>query len=290
MTSPPHRRGLRRRQSALAQRCDPGPPTEIRARDRNRYVVDKQPYFTRYRLAVLGILLASIAVYLPSLGGMPVWDDRAIMTGWGIGGGKSLLTCFTKPFLLHYYRPFTSLSYFLDIHLFGPNPQLLHQTNILLHALATGLLICLIRALLQDKKAALLAGFFFAIQPAAVGTVAWVGGRCDQLGAVLFIAMTLGAVQFHRSDKKAWLVGSVLCYFTAMMVKEQFALMMALIPLSAFVLRPAPDRARVALWTTMPFLVAAVAFACLWLANFPIRTPRPRSASSSRFPACSERL
>jgi len=217
----------------------------------------------------MAIVVLAFLVYVPSLAGGAVWDDRAIMTGWGIGGGKSLLGCFVNPFLLHYYRPLTSASYYMDVKLFGPNPLLLHQTNILLHCLATTILIWLTIALFNNRRIALLAGLFFAIMPNEVGTIAWIGGRCDQLGAVLMLGMALCLVNFHKAGKVAWLISSLVCFFAAMMVKEQFALLGILVPVTAFALQPADRRLRSALVTTAPFFAVGVVFMMLWVANFP---------------------
>jgi hypothetical protein len=220
-------------------------------------------------LAIIGVLLLSMIVYVPALGGLPVWDDRAIMSGWGVGGGETFAQCFANPFLGHYFRPFTSLSYFLEMRLVGPNPMLMHQTNILLHAIATGLLVALTRALFNRPRLALVAGLAFAVQPAQVGTVAWIGGRCDQLGALLVILMALGLVRYHQTRSIGWLVAGVLAFFCAMMVKEQFAALGLMVPLAAFALRPKEEARRASLLTTAPFFAAGLVFVALWVFNYP---------------------
>lgn len=232
-------------------------------------VVDGQRFFTPNRLMAMMIVLLSVLVYIPCLSGLPIWDDRAILTGWGIGGGETWQQCFTKPFLGHYYRPFTSLSYWLDEHFLGKTPLLLHQTNLILHAVATVLVILLTRALLNRPRLALLAGLIFAIQPAQVTTIAWIGGRCDQLGAMLMIATALSLVRYHQTNRWPCLVVGTLAFFSAMMVKEQFALLVFTAPVLAFALRPREERLRQAIWTTMPFAIAGAAFVVLWLAHFP---------------------
>lgn len=247
-------------------------PTQVRksaegADDLN--VVDGQRFFTPNRLMAMVIVLISALVYLPCLAGLPVWDDRAILAGWGIGGGKTWQQCFTNPFLQHYYRPFTSLSYFLDEHFLGKTPILLHQTNLILHAIATVLVMMLTRALFGRPRLALLAGLVFAIQPAQVTTIAWIGGRCDQLGALLSVATALALVRYHQTNRWAFLVAGLATFFSAMMVKEQFALVGLMVPVLSFVLRPQEERTRYAVRTTIPFAVIGALFVGLWLAHYP---------------------
>ena len=50
------------------------------------------------------------AVGLSKVQGLPIWDDHALISGTGIGGGNSLAECFTVPFLKHYFRPLVSVS------------------------------------------------------------------------------------------------------------------------------------------------------------------------------------
>ena len=62
----------------------------------------------QYRLIQLFILFASVIVYFGSITGKYIWDDHFLMSGSAIGGGDSLLHCFTNTFLVNYYRPIRS--------------------------------------------------------------------------------------------------------------------------------------------------------------------------------------
>ena len=127
-------------------------------------------------------------IYLPALWGRPVWEDPALISGDGTGG-TTLIGAFTHAFLGSYYRPLTSVSFFIDRHFADNTPYIYHQTSVLLHA-ATALLICWLTLLLTKKHlAGVLAGLCFAVQPAQVGAVAWIGGRTDVL-STFFIVLT----------------------------------------------------------------------------------------------------
>ena len=67
-----------------------------------------------------------------------VWDDHELLTGAGIGNAQSIWDCFTRPFLFHYYRPLTSLTFLIDHRIWGVAPFGYHVTNLLLHVLKIG--------------------------------------------------------------------------------------------------------------------------------------------------------
>lgn len=232
-------------------------------------VLEGKPFFDRRRLAFLGVLLLGFLIYIPCLKGLPVWDDKPILQGAAIGGGTSLLDCFTHPFLFHYYRPFTSASYCLDRILFGQSPMLFHQTNILFHLAGIALVVWLTEALLKRPRLALFAGLLFAVQPAQVSTVAWIGGRTDSLGTVFALAMVLGLVRWNQGGRWPWLAMSVATYLLAMLTKEQTAALGLLAPITALALRPREERKRAATLGSIPFVAAGTIFVSLWCLNFP---------------------
>lgn len=129
-------------------------------------------YLTPTRLLRIAIALLAIAIYMPSLSGMAIWDDHALLSGQAIGGGKSLIDCFTHPFLGNYYRPLTSASFYVDRHLWGAGPFFYHQTNILIHMLTTLAVMRLLETAFRKRRIGFLGGFLFAIQPVQVSTVA----------------------------------------------------------------------------------------------------------------------
>jgi hypothetical protein len=140
-------------------------------------------FFTRWRLACLAIVVVSGLLYLPVLSGLAIWDDHSLIAGSGIGGGKSLIDCFTEPFLKHYFRPLVSISFFLDHRLWGTGTFFYHQTNILIHVLTTAFLLGLLQTAFSNRRIALAGALVFALQPTQVSTVAWIGGRTDSPGS-----------------------------------------------------------------------------------------------------------
>lgn len=82
-------------------------------------------------------------------------------------------------------RPFAAASLMLDVRCWGGEVLGYRATNLALHLAATALVLRLAwRYAPGNVAAALIAGLFFALQPAHVETVTWITGRPDLLGSV----------------------------------------------------------------------------------------------------------
>ncbi len=243
----------------------------------------------RFSMAVAAVVALSIFAYAGSLTGLKIWDDYFLIGGSAIGGGRSLAKCFTEPFLGFYYRPVVSASFWLDLRLWGQTPFYFHQTNVLLHAATTLALVGLALAAFRSRAVALLAGALFAVQPAQISTVAWIGGRTDSLCAlfVTLFAWALITAAHTAGRKRHWaVVGATLAYTAALFTKEQMLAALPLAPLAfwAFQPREADDRSgsawRAGWLATIPMTVASGIYVMLWGLIGP---PRPIAPSSSVF-------
>jgi hypothetical protein len=141
------------------------------------------------------------------------------------------------PFLI----PLTSISFALDYHFWAMTPLGYHLTNILLHAMNTGLVVLVANRLCngalflpRDSSAGsrqylamiLLAGLFFGIHPLRVESVAWISERKDvlnglfSLGSLLFYLRyaqkNAGPARFSDPD---YLI-SFLCFNFSLMAKS----------------------------------------------------------------------
>ncbi len=249
------------------------------------------------------ILLVAGLVYAGSLQGLAVWDDHALLGGSGIGGARSLLDCFRTAFLAHYYRPLTSASFYMDRLIWGQTPFGYHQTNILLHVLATAAVLGFLRALFRRDSVALLGGLLFAVQPAQVSAVAWIGGRTDSLCALWLALFTWALTVAARAagpGRRLPLLAAVAAYAAALFTKEQAIAALPLVPLAFLWLSRRPpltppasgstlDSGRstpasaltthdsrlttLALVLTAPFLAVTALFAAMWVALGPPRLP-----------------
>lgn len=148
------------------------------------------------RWAVLAPALVALVLYLPSLANGFAFDDVPIVVHNPVAHG---LTTFPGPFLTPYwsqygqaYRPVTVTSLSVDWSIGGGAPWPFHATNVLLHALVTGLCAALVLRWMAPL-AALCIGLLFAIHPVHVEAVANVVGRSELLCAIGLLGMALVA-------------------------------------------------------------------------------------------------
>lgn len=222
-------------------------------------------------IACAGIVALSGMVFIPSLGGLEIWDDHQLIDGTGVGGFHSLWHCITFPFLLHYFRPLVSLSFFVEHRIFGEGPVFCHQTNILLHVAATALLLAVV-AEAVSRRAALLAGTLFALQPVQVSTIAWIGGRTDALCSVfvaLFALLIMRAVRCAGRAQALYTFGAAAAFFAALLAKEQAISLLPLVPMAWTCFGPQRVDPRPARRAFALFTGVCIAFVALWLLNYP---------------------
>lgn len=154
---------------------------------------------------VLGALI--LMVYFPSLdnGFIRYYDDAQYVTEnpW-VKNGLTFSTmrwAFTR-FYAANWHPLTWLSHALDYQLFGDGPAGHHLTNVLLHALNSGLLFWVLRRALGSVWGALLGAALFAVHPVQVESVAWVAERKNLLSTLFWL---LAMVAYGRyAGKPSW--------------------------------------------------------------------------------------
>lgn len=235
-------------------------------------------FATGWRAAYLVTIILSALVYLPAMSGLLIWDDHALIGGYGIGGGKSLGACFSEPFLSHYFRPLVSVSFFVDHKLFGPGPFFYHQTNLAIHMVTTLLCLALFHAAFGSRRIAVVGALAFALQPAQVSTVAWIGGRTDSLCTMwlcLFAWSLIRSAQTLGRRRIGWTALSTLGFGLALFTKEQALSMLPLVPLAyrCFAAEPKEACWRSGMFRSIPFAAAGLAFIGAWLAFYPAPHP-----------------
>ena len=120
---------------------------------------------------------------------------------------------FTHFWITSYY-PVRLLSFAIDYHFWGLDPEGYHLTNVLLHAANVLLVFWLMLRLMAARRgiwqvvAAAAATAIFAVHPVVVEPVAWIPGR-EELLMTLFALLCL---HFHRSAHLATKIGVGLGY------------------------------------------------------------------------------
>lgn len=122
------------------------------------------------------------------------------------------------------YRPMAISSIRAVREVFGPSPWPQHLANMVLHALAAGLVVQLASTIGMRRGVAALAGCLFAVLPIHSEVIANVAGRgdllaaCGMLGALLAVRRALAAA--NTPTLLAWAVLASLAAFIALASKE----------------------------------------------------------------------
>uniref|UniRef100_A0A182NEY1 PMT_2 domain-containing protein n=1 Tax=Anopheles dirus TaxID=7168 RepID=A0A182NEY1_9DIPT len=128
------------------------------------------------------------------------------------------------------YRPLCVASFKLNYLLDGFKPFGYHLVNVLLHSLATGLVVKLARHILPvpggRSAGPAIAGLLFAAHPIHTEAVAGVVGRADLTGCIFYLLALLAYIRHVRwrqwGDGRQWvaLAATVLLAGAAILCKE----------------------------------------------------------------------
>jgi tetratricopeptide (TPR) repeat protein len=109
------------------------------------------------------------------------------------------------------WHPLTSLSYLLDVSLFGIDPGPPHVVNAVLHAINSVLVYALALALLRHWLASLLVAWLFMAHPQHVESVAWIAERKDLLCGLFYLLAILAYLRFaarRTLGRYFWVLGA----------------------------------------------------------------------------------
>lgn len=136
------------------------------------------------------------------------------------------------------WRPLALLTFATEWQFFGQNPSISHIINVLLYALCSIALFRLLYDFLlkQNLWLSVAASLLFVVHPIHTEVVANIKSR-DEILSLLFILISLHlALSYHyRHGKWQQLLLSLLCYFFALMSKENGVTGIAFIPLLYYV-------------------------------------------------------
>jgi protein O-mannosyl-transferase len=163
--------------------------------------------------------------------------------------------------LVHYYRPIFSL-WMLLVHTGGGlTPWFWHFSSILLHLAATWLVFSFCRRLTGSKVAAVAGAAIFAVHPIHVDAVTWISASCELLFAIFALAAMLALLPKENdagSVARVWL--SAVCFGAGLFAKETAMVMLAILPVMAWIQLRNATSGRARLWQAgFPYvLVAAI--------------------------------
>lgn len=200
---------------------------------------------TGMALVLAGVFIFALLLYLPTIRYDFVWDDNLLIIQNQQLAESSLGQVLTRGFwegspdlpagpARFYYRPLTTLSFWLDLKLAGPNPAHFHLVNIILNALVCVLLCLIVWELLHSGLWAGLAGILFAAHPNHVESTAFISGRTDLLAGLFILLATFALLRSLRKRNLRWWPLVPTAFFFALLSKETvflFPLLVALAPL-----------------------------------------------------------
>ena len=197
-------------------------------------------------LIIILISLFSILLYLNTTYDKFVFDDfKIIVENFFVKEWKYFPKIFTKDYFVvsgeMTYRPFVTITYFIDYAIWHSKPLGFHITNIIFHTLNNVLFYLFINITLKNKQIVFLSTLFFATHPILVETVNAIGYREDLLSATFLL---ISFIYFIKSDnllydnisyqKKRFITYyavSLTAYFLAVFSKEMAVTLPVLLPL-----------------------------------------------------------
>ncbi|XP_038108368.1 protein O-mannosyl-transferase TMTC2 [Culex quinquefasciatus] len=184
----------------------------------------------------IGCCTLAFGLYVNTLGAGFVYDDRRAILGnpdvLSSTGWYQMLqndfwgTPLTDSGSHGSYRPLAVASFKLNHLLDGFKPLGYHLGNVLLHCLATALVLRLGRHLIPSRTGAAIAGLLFAAHPVHTEAVAGVVGRADLTACVFYLLAVLAYIRHiqwrHQTDLRHWpaLGLTVLAAAAAVLCKE----------------------------------------------------------------------
>ena len=226
---------------------------------------------TAQQAAILAaIVIATIAIYLPSLRNGWVFDDwqefvqNNQIHSWSFVSKSFIhdIWWFRDPDKLPqsaYYRPLENAWFAANTLLFGMRPVAWHLAKLVLHALVVILCFRVAQLLTGEIATALLSAAIFAVMPAHVEAVVWASSIPEPLST----AFELGALIFVIGRKPGWsrgLFAALILYACATLTHESAILFPLIIAAYAFLIerRRAGESIRLA----APFIAIALAYLC----------------------------
>ena len=153
-----------------------------------------------FTLAVL-LFAAALLAYLPALRGGLLLDDDLHITKPELRSLGGLARIWFEVGATQQYYPVLHTAFWLEHRLWGDAVLGYHLINVLLHASAALLVVCLMRRL--RLPGAWLAAYVFALHPVGVESVAWIAEQKNTLSTVLALGAALAYLRFDDQRRRS---------------------------------------------------------------------------------------
>ncbi|HEY4798015.1 MAG TPA: tetratricopeptide repeat protein [Bacteroidia bacterium] len=200
------------------------------------------------------------------------FDDSVVITGnkYTKQGFDGIKTLATKDLFYGIYgnsldleggrwRPLTLVMFAIEYHFFGDNAHPYHLINIFLYGITALILFLTLKEFFpRNHLLAFLATLLFIAHPIHTEVVANIKS-CDEIMSFLLLCLMLFFLfRFVKTEKKKFILYSTLCYFLALLSKENGITFIAVIPLALFCF--GEKNIRQSLMLTIPFFSTAVIY------------------------------
>jgi len=180
-------------------------------------------YLKRPGLRVVVLVLFTVVVYIPAMGGGFIWDDDLFLTENPLIKADDGLYRFWFTTEAPDYFPLVSSSLWLEWRLWGMNATGYHVVNILLHAMSSVFIWLVLRRL--SVPGAWLAALVFAIHPVNVESVAWITERKNTQPMVFYLLTILSYLKFQKDGRSRWYVFALCAYLLALLSKTSVVML-----------------------------------------------------------------
>jgi tetratricopeptide (TPR) repeat protein len=143
------------------------------------------------------ILVATILVYLPALGGSLIWDDDANITPPELRSLGGVYRIWFEPGATAQYYPLLHTVFWIEHKIWGDASAGYHIASLLWHLVAVVLVYFIVQRL--QIPGAILAAAIFALHPVMVESVAWIAEQKNTLSTVFYLAALLVYLDFDQS-------------------------------------------------------------------------------------------
>lgn len=138
---------------------------------------------------------------------------------------------------LHYWRPVSMFSFYLDYQIWGLNPAGYHLFNLVINVGNALLLFFIFFLLFRKIHYALVGSTAFSIHPCHTETVSWISGRTDLLSAFFIFSAILFFI-FYIKKKKPYYYGLTALFFILSLLSKENGMVFPLLALGLIFIVP----------------------------------------------------
>ena len=132
--------------------------------------------------------------------------------------------------IISYYRPILTLSFAIEVLLFGENSRVFHTTNIILFILSIYLMYVFLIKLNFDKNIISFILILISVNPILTSNVVYVSTRAECFLTIFTILMLLNIQKYFDNGKKNNLFLATLCFLLSLFSKESAIVSLLIIP------------------------------------------------------------